>query len=131
MKGENKRSIGSRGEDIACGFLTENGYKIIERNYYAGHCEIDIICENEKYLVFVEVKARSVAPSLKKYGRPAKAVNAAKRKNIVSAAKEYVKEHPTDKFLRLDVIEIDKSTDALGAENYRVNHMKGAFGAEG
>ena len=131
MKTESTRSIGKNGEDIACGFLEKSGYKITARNYYAGHCEIDIICENEKYLVFAEVKARSASGAQKKYGRPARAVNKAKRQNIVMAAKEYVKEHPTDKFLRLDVIEILKSRDETGKENYLINHMKGAFGAEG
>ncbi len=60
-KKENKRTFGSEGEDLAAKYLTEKGFEIIERNYFSGHGEIDIIANDprDNYLVFVEVKARN------------------------------------------------------------------------
>jgi len=50
-------SVGRMGEDIACAYLVENAYKILERNYRRTYGEIDIIAQNkDKTLVFVEVK---------------------------------------------------------------------------
>lgn len=49
--------IGSLGETVACQFLKEKKYKIIERNYSKPWGEIDIIAQKKPgTLVFVEVK---------------------------------------------------------------------------
>lgn len=42
----NTRSIGSRYESAACGYLIDKGYKILERNYKNKLGEIDIIAES-------------------------------------------------------------------------------------
>ena len=55
----NKRKFGIIGEKIAQKYLKNNGYKIIENNYYTRNGEIDIIANKEKYIVFVEVKTRT------------------------------------------------------------------------
>jgi len=50
-------NTGKIGEDLACLFLKENGYKIITRNYRKPWGEIDIIAkDNQGTLVFIEVK---------------------------------------------------------------------------
>jgi Holliday junction resolvase-like predicted endonuclease len=52
-----KKAVGSTGEDLACGYLEKNGYKIISRNYRMKFGELDIIAESpDKTLVFFEVK---------------------------------------------------------------------------
>lgn len=52
-----RSEIGQLGENIACRYLVENGYKIIERNFRQKWGEIDIIAKaSDKTLVFVEVK---------------------------------------------------------------------------
>lgn len=52
-----KSMIGKIGEDIACQYLKQKGYKIIERNHRQPWGEIDIIVKDNKgVLVFVEVK---------------------------------------------------------------------------
>ena len=53
----NKR-LGQQGEDLAAEYLTARGYKILERNYRAGHQELDIIASQDGVLHFVEVKTR-------------------------------------------------------------------------
>ena len=56
----NTRSIGSRYESAACGYLIDKGYKILERNYKNKLGEIDIIAESaDDVLVYCEVKYRS------------------------------------------------------------------------
>lgn len=53
----NKSQLGKFGEDIACRYLVENKYKVIERNFRQKWGEIDIIAKApDKTLVFVEVK---------------------------------------------------------------------------
>ena len=54
----NKSETGKIGEDLACGYLKDKGYKIINRNYRQKWGEIDIIAKDPNcVLVFVEVKA--------------------------------------------------------------------------
>ena len=53
----NKQDLGQLGENIACRYLVEKGYKIIERNFRKQWGEIDIIAKApDKTLVFIEVK---------------------------------------------------------------------------
>ncbi|OGM89046.1 hypothetical protein A3J77_02055 [Candidatus Wolfebacteria bacterium RBG_13_41_7] len=52
-----KSQTGQLGEDIACEYLVDKKYKIIERNYRQKWGELDIIAKApDKILVFVEVK---------------------------------------------------------------------------
>ena len=122
---------GTAGETAACEFLVQNGYRILQRNYRVSHKEIDIIAENEKYIVFVEVKTR-IETSYAGYGRHASAVTAKKRAHLAHAAQAYMKSHPSEKFYRLDVIEVLLCHNRItGDGSYRINHMKGVFGADG
>ncbi|MBI4992465.1 MAG: YraN family protein [Candidatus Harrisonbacteria bacterium] len=53
-----KSETGKLGEDIACQYLLNKGFSIIERNYRKLWGELDIIAKDpEGTLVFVEVKA--------------------------------------------------------------------------
>jgi len=50
-------SLGKYGEDIACEYLVDNKYAIVERNKATQFGEIDIIAKSpDKTLVFIEVK---------------------------------------------------------------------------
>lgn len=55
---ENQK-IGELGENIACNFLLNKDFKIIERNYTRKWGEIDIIASKENKLHFIEVKSVS------------------------------------------------------------------------
>lgn len=53
-----KSDIGRIGEEKACEFLINRGYKILERNYWRKFGEIDIIARApDRTLIFIEVKA--------------------------------------------------------------------------
>lgn len=116
-----KKITGVLGEDKACEYLIQNGYTVTCRNARRGHLEVDIICENEEFLVFAEVKTRKNNPS---FGRPAAAVNYKKRQNIIAFAEAYISEHGTGgKCIRLDVVEV--YTD--GKTVYQIEHLKNAI----
>ena len=51
------RAKGNLAEDKACEFLLNNGFLIIERNFYSRFGEIDIIATKDEVLHFVEVKS--------------------------------------------------------------------------
>lgn len=57
QKQTQKQAIGEIGESLACRFLEGKGYKIIGRNYLKPYGEIDIIAQNRKETVFIEVKS--------------------------------------------------------------------------
>lgn len=54
-KTKNKET-GNKGEQAAAEYLESLGYKIIERNYKLFCGEIDILAEDKKTIVIVEVK---------------------------------------------------------------------------
>lgn len=81
----NKRSVGSKAEDMAAAYLAQQGMRIVERNYRNRSGEIDIIGYHNGYLVFVEVKYRT---SLQK-GNPEEAVGIAKQRVICKVGDFY------------------------------------------
>jgi len=51
------RAKGNIAEDKATIYLEENGYFVLERNFYSRFGEIDIIATKENVLHFIEVKS--------------------------------------------------------------------------
>ena len=54
----NKKILGKLGEEVAINYLKNRGYKIITRNFRTRHGEIDVICEKDKSLIFIEVRTK-------------------------------------------------------------------------
>jgi len=109
---------GSCGEKIASVFLVNNGYKIVENNFWTRISEIDIIAVQGRSLVFFEVKTWDVL----KVDSLEYAVGVQKRKKIISASKYFVKKRPEfiEYNIRYDVIIISLKSGSL-------NHMINAF----
>ena len=66
-----KAELGKLGEDLACRYLVDKGYKIIERNFRKPWGELDIIAKSPgKILVFVEVKTvrQSSLQAMRQFG---------------------------------------------------------------
>lgn len=123
------KEIGDIGERAAARFLKKNKYKIKGRNLHFSHNEIDIVAEDKNYIVFVEVKTRSVDSSAITYitEPPSKAVTKEKQSHLIDAAKAYLKSKRTsNKQPRMDVIEIliDKETHKI----LSLNHIRNAYG---
>ncbi len=124
---KSNRSLGRAGESIACDYLVKKGFSITKRNYTVRGGEIDIIAEDDKYIIFVEVKTRSAGHSIEKYGRGALAVNSKKREHLLFTAKKYLRESGSPKKPRIDVIEITlEEFDGCVAAN--ISHYPNAFG---
>ena len=51
-------NIGKKGEEIAKNYLLSKKFSIIKQNYHSRYGEIDVICEDKNYIVFVEVKSK-------------------------------------------------------------------------
>ena len=75
---KNNRETGAKAEAIACWFLKQQGYDVLEQNFYTKVGEIDIIAKEDQTLVFVEVKYRKDD----KKGYPAQAVDQRKQQKI-------------------------------------------------
>ena len=92
--GNKRQRLGQEGEDIACRFLMDKGHTIIERNWRAGHLEIDIISVSADGIHFVEVKTRREniqAP-------PQENVNHTKQRRIIKAAGCFLRRSKGKKF---------------------------------
>lgn len=81
------KELGQLGEELACRFLMDQGYRILERNYRCPCGEIDIIAELHDTLRFIEVKTRSEAGEF----APEDAVDEEKRRHIRRVARHYLR----------------------------------------
>lgn len=102
----NKRNnaiVGNSGEEKACEYLINNGYKILRRNFKTKIGEIDIIAKKDNTTVFVEVKCRQSAM----FGLPRESVTPYKQRKIRQVATQYLKNHDgIYTSCRFDVIDI-------------------------
>lgn len=113
-----KQHIGEAFENRAAEFYQSGGFEVIERNWRAGHKEIDLIVRRPDLIVFVEVKAGFS----KSFGHPAERVDARKMQNLHRAARRYIAEHGiTGCDLRFDVITFDRG---------EMEHFPNAFQVE-
>ena len=117
-----KKEVGNKGENIACIFLESKGYKVVEKNFRAARCEIDIIAQKDEYIIFIEVKTRKS----KIFGNASQSVGIEKRGNIIKTAEIFIAAHELyiDAQPRFDVIEV--YMDLKTGKNY-VNHIEFAF----
>ena len=85
-------------------FLEQQGYRVLEYNFFSRSGEIDIVAKDGKYLVFVEVKYRSNKES----GYASAAVDYRKQKRISQAAQFFLLRYGYgEPPCRFDVVAID------------------------
>ena len=89
-----KRKTGDIGESIASKFLVKRGFSIIARNYLKKCGEIDIICNKDGKLFFVEVKTSrgNVSHETSDVFRPEDNIHQAKINRIDRAIQVYLEE---------------------------------------
>lgn len=99
-----KDALGRRGEDIACAYLRETGFRVLARNWRCAVGEIDIVACEGPALVIVEVKTRTSNA----YGHPFEAITPAKLKrlNLLGAAWVAAHEGGRRREFRIDVVGI-------------------------
>jgi putative endonuclease len=111
-------SLGQLGENLAVQHLLDSGYKIRQRNWKSGRYEIDIIAENNDFIVFVEVKTRSENYQM----HPVNAVTTGKQRLIILAAESYIERNHIIKDTRFDIISV-----ITGVKSNSVEHIEDAF----
>ena len=116
MAGHN--DLGKLGEEIAIEFLRQEGYSILETNWFFDKAEIDIIARKGNTLSVVEVKTRSSED----FGLPHEFVNHKKIRLLVKAVDAYVIGRDLDVDVRFDIIGIHKVDTG-----YKVTHLADAF----
>jgi len=103
----NKKTIGEKGEEIACKALEKEGYRILEKNFRCRQGEIDIIAEDKGVICFIEVKARSSD----KFGLPEEAVTYWKQRKLWTVAVIYLgKKRIESRDMRFDIVSVDLRT---------------------
>jgi putative endonuclease len=91
-----KRQTGDTGEEVACKYLINKGFSIVERNYLKPWGEIDIVAEKSipgeaKKLYFIEVKTVTREPG--QGYRPEENVHPAKLRRLHRAIQTYLMDH--------------------------------------
>ena len=79
---KDRKLIGKAGEDMAAALLYGEGYEILTRNFRSHFGEIDIVCEKEGKICFVEVKTRTSDA----FGEPEESVNEIKQYRMKKTA---------------------------------------------
>lgn len=130
-----QRDIGKLGEDMACIFLTESGFTILERNFRTKFGEIDVIVLQKAddvrlrpvgatdVTVFIEVKTRTSST----FGTPEEAFDLRKRRRFERAVKCYLSDHHEVRDWRVDFIGI--TLDRAGRMIYR-EHIRDVASSE-
>ena len=109
---------GKQGEEEAARFLREKGYEILTTNYRYQHAEIDIVAQNGKLLLFVEVKTRTNVS----FGNPEEFVNYTKAKLVMKAAEQYIFAHNWQHDVRFDILAV-----IINGNEIRIKHVEDAF----
>lgn len=110
-KKDNKKT-GNYGEDFATEYLISQKYKIIGRNITYPFGEIDILAEDKKIIVIVEVKTVWGTG----WGSAIELVRRKKEKKLRLLARAIEREYPK-KDIRVDIIGIDSG---------KLTHIKNA-----
>lgn len=97
-----KKILGQKGEELAALHLEASGYTILERNWRYRKAEIDIICQKDRMLIFVEVKAKSYTY----FGEPEESISPYKENLIIDAASQYMILYGHEGEIRFDIISI-------------------------
>jgi putative endonuclease len=98
-----KDTVGKTGEQFAADYLWTQGCKILCRNYKQGKAgELDVVVRHGDVLAFVEVKTRSTED----FGRPALAVDQAKREHIAEGVMLWLSQLDIEPNWRCDIVEV-------------------------
>ena len=114
--------VGRWGEALAAEYLKKKKYSLVATNYTTRYGEIDLIVQNKRYLVFVEVKLRKSDA----FARAAEFVDLRKQEKLRKTALLWLSTHETELQPRFDVVEIYAPQ---GEQTPRpvINHLEDAF----
>ena len=118
------RALGRYGEQLACRYLSDTGFHILDRNWRCARGEIDIVARDAADLVVCEVKTRSGA----QFGAPFEAVTREKLRRLRRLAMLWLDALPPVErsglsflMIRIDIVSIVKP----GTDTARITHLRG------
>ena len=115
--------LGRWGESTAAAYLQKKRYTITAANFRSRFGEIDLIAENRKYLVFVEVKLRKSAD----FAQAREFVDRRKQEKLKQTAAIYLSQNEENKKQpRFDVIEV-YAPDGMNTKRPQIKHWENAF----
>ena len=115
-----RRFFGQEGEAEAERYLRRKGYRIVARNLRSSLGELDLVAEDGRVLVFIEVKARRTA----QFGGAIHAVHRQKQQKLIRLASQFLAQrHWMDRSCRFDVVLLEATATAA----LRVEHIENAF----
>lgn len=85
----NANNAGLEAEKLAATFLAKHGLRLVAQNYHCRFGEIDLIMQDAKTLVFVEVRLRSNS----KFGNAAASITPQKQQKLIATAQHYLQTH--------------------------------------
>lgn len=104
---------GRDAEALATKFLQRHGLRIVARNWRCRFGEIDVIAREGPVLVFVEVRARTLA----RYGGAAESIDSHKRSRLIAAATQYLAREGLDTPCRFDAVLLQSSDEPQWIRN--------------
>ncbi len=115
-----RSELGHGGEDFACGYLRQRGYRVIARNVLEKWGELDIVARaRDKTVVFVEVKTMRAVPNGL---QPEDQMTAAKLTKFRRTASLYAGAHPefvdSRRGFRLDVLALTERGGSFEVRHY-------------
>ena len=118
-----KKRLGTLGEKLADEYLcAKEDYEILSKNYRCPMGEIDLICRDGDYLVFVEVRSSST----ESINMAAESINYRKQARLKKLASYYLlRERLSYSLCRFDVVLILLDEENQVAREMR--HLKNAF----
>ena len=111
---------GQQAEEMACHYLSEQGLKVLCRNFRSPRGELDVIMEDGDIIAFVEVRYRKQT----RFGSGAESVNHTKQAKLIATALYYLQKHPkyNNRPTRFDVVSITQPMQQAG-----IDWIKDAF----
>ena len=100
----NENNAGLEAEKLAATFLMNHGLKFVTQNYHCRFGEIDLVMQDTKTLVFIEVRLRSNS----QFGSAASSITPQKQKKLILTAQHYLQQHGPSA-CRFDAILLSKN----------------------
>lgn len=103
--------MGKAGETYTAGWLCQQGYEILARNWRCRWGEVDIIAKKGEIVAFVEVKTRRPGAMVS----PVEAVNRTKQRRLIKTAESWMRMSKSPLQPRMDVAAVT-AEDCQGRE---------------
>ncbi|MCK5894091.1 MAG: YraN family protein [Endozoicomonadaceae bacterium] len=120
-----KNPLGNKAENAALHFLANQGLTLVAKNYAWRGGELDLVMQDEAFLIFIEVRYRTKT----NYGTSAESITWQKQQRLIKTAEHFLQKHClTDKSAcRFDIVTAKPDLSLSG--RLQIRWTKNAFSA--